>query len=76
MDKYIHPDSVSSAIKICPICGEIYEEDHVCDVSPVETHDRRLGREACVYSILCREDKEQLDRIEEKLDLLIGGGNG
>ena len=35
-----------------------------------ETSGRRSLNEPCNYSVLCREDKEQLDRIEEKLDLI------
>ena len=31
----------------------------------IPTNRRRQGNDMCAYSVLCREDKEQLDRIEK-----------
>jgi hypothetical protein len=47
---------------------------NVCDssdVQPIETEDRRSSGGSCVYSVLCKEDKEQLDRIEAMLGKLM-----
>lgn len=36
-----------------------------------EKGKRRSYEDPCSWSVLCKEDKDQLDRIEEKLDKLL-----
>ena len=61
----------STGITICSNCGKIADKGHACTEEPLKTEGRRPGSWNTMIASLCREDKEQLDRIEAKLDRFL-----
>lgn len=61
-------------LTVCSNCGALYTDGHECPL-PEDTpaKERRPSNYNAVYALLTRADKEQLDRIESKLDVLMEG---
>ena len=56
---------------MCSKCGEVFDSDvvHDCKFYEIPASERNIRNAS--YAMLCREDKEQLDRIEAMLKQLV-----